>query len=183
MAQNDKPRQRRGTRGARAVQPEPAPGQQREGRDQPAAAASQGVDPTSRRVLGARREHVDAMNEVSASLNELLARIHREWVAAHFGAHAQYMQHLDQTKLQNDLQGAGEAYWSAVREATDGASQRMAGSYQSYLGAIKDAVAEVDVENADPATLSLLAQSLHQAATLAACQQQQARQVDQRTGG
>jgi hypothetical protein len=161
MAQDDKAAKSKPRPTSR--QPEPGPG------EPPGAGAARR---TAERVTGAQREHLDRVSQTASALNDALAGVYRDWVSAQYRAQAEFMRHLDQGRLQQDLEAIHKDYWKGVREATQGASDQMADSLRSYLGAIKDAVAAVDVENVDPGTLSFLAQSLNQAAALAASQQQ-----------
>lgn len=122
-------------------------------------------------ISGAQRELTEAANRISAELNDAHCKAYRSWVASHHNTHADFLDHLDRDRLQQELQAAGEAYWNEVRDLTEAATQRLADTHQGYLTAIKEAVAAIDVKNVDSCTLTFLAQTLNGAAALASQQQ------------
>ncbi len=130
----------------------------------------------------AQRDHFNNVNRVFGSLNDDLTKAYRDWAARQYSAMAQFFQSCDNASLQKELQAADEAYWNAVRDVQQSSSQRLADSYQSYVGAIKDAVAAVDPKSADSGTLCFLAQTLNTAAALAGNQQWQPEPAE-RAGG
>jgi hypothetical protein len=149
--------------------------------DKPRAAAAAAAG-AGQRAADALRTHLDAVGQISTSLNEQVGEAYREWVAGTYTSQADYQRHLDEGKLQQALQDIGATYWNAVRGAMETAAKDTAGSHRSYLSGIKAAVAALDVESADAATLASLAQSLGVAACHAAGRQQQQQQEQQAAG-
>jgi hypothetical protein len=133
-------------------------------------ARGRNINRISRAISDAQRDFNDATNRVSEDLNDAICRAYRNWVASQHNTHAEFQGHLDQGLLNQDLQKAGDAYWNEVRDLTQDATRRLADTYRGYLGAIKDAVAAIDVQDVDPGTLTFLAQTLNSAAAFAAQQ-------------
>src|SRR5687767_8110992 len=101
---------------ARAAKPKPGPAA---GRGRTASDAYQAIS-------AAHRELTEATNRISQELNDAHCKVHRNWIASHHNTQADFMDHLDRDRLQQELQEAGEAYWNEVRDLTRSATQRLA---------------------------------------------------------
>src|ERR1700726_2110636 len=125
-------------------------------------------------IASAQRHYLSHVNDVSAALNAKQERAQRDWLGAWYSSRAQFQEDGDQAKLQQALQSAHDAFWQAGRTANSDVSERLAGSYRSYVGAILEALAQLDVDNVDGCTLWSLGQTLQQAAAMAPQQPTQA---------
>jgi len=103
-----------------------------------------------------------AADELNSAYRDILAAFHNQDWEKMKSAQTAYLSRVQaqygdaESAVRNQLKG----YADAVQAAWHDARSELLAAFQKHVGAVKDSFANLSVENADPATLAVIAQNM-----------------------